>query len=96
MMTMTDVQILNREYHRNGISGVGFHAIEFTYVEDGLRRRAVATVSAEDVEAFKNGEAHDPQTRVLMFNRNTAKIDVNETMRGDNFHEFFMELLSKK
>lgn len=74
-------------YHRNGITGIGFYAITFAYVEDGITREAIATVSDDDVQKVRRNQPHDPSTRVLMFQDNgSGLLDISRTMRGDHFH----------
>lgn len=80
------LKILNCVYHRNGIGGIGFYAVEFTYVEDDKERHAIGTVDTFDVDALRKGEPHDPGTRIIMLNAANEPI-IEETMRGDYFHE---------
>jgi hypothetical protein len=82
-----DLEVTSCVWHRNGISGIGFYAMEFKWKEEGYsgKQRAIATVDYYDVE--KHGkEPYDPGTRVLMM-RNDGSIDTSDTMRGDYFHE---------
>jgi hypothetical protein len=81
--------------HRNGICGVGFYAVSFSYVENGKYRNAIATVSYDDLEAKFAKEPHDPQTRVLMFREDNTGLDIEETMRGDHFHNDLCKYLIK-
>lgn len=81
-------------YHRNGIGGIGFYAVVFSYEEDGIQRSAVATVDANDVDAAEEGKLHDPGTRILMVCP-AGGIDIEETMRGDHFHEALCTAIKK-
>jgi hypothetical protein len=82
------------EYHRNGIAGLGFYAVSFTYEEMGEKITAIATVDANDVEAYAKQEPHDPGTRVFRFGR-TGGINLAEHMRGDHFHDALCEAIVK-
>jgi hypothetical protein len=75
-------------YHRNGISGIGFYALHIEWPEDGYThlREAVVTVDGHDVDNFRDKKPHDPATRVLMLD-NVGGVDIDDTMRGDWFHE---------
>ncbi len=83
-----DLKVIECSYHRNGIRGIGFWAIEFTWIEPGYskQRHAVATIDSYDVEKFESGERHNPGTRIIMLNAANEPC-VDETMRGDHFHE---------
>lgn len=83
-------------YHRNGISGIGFYALEFSYVEEGRARIGIATVDADDVEIIKKNEPFaNPGTRVIMLNKANEPI-IEETMRGDYFHAALVDWIMKE
>jgi len=90
-----DITVHNHRFHRNGVCGVGFYAVNFSYTEGGVLRSAYATVSCQDLEAVRTKKLHDPETRVLMINPNTGSIDISETMRGDHFHDDLCKYLIK-
>jgi hypothetical protein len=80
------LKVLNCVYHRNGITGIGFYAVEFKYQEDGKERHGVATIDSYDVDKIKHKEPHNPGTRILMLDE-AGGVDLEQTMRGDNFHD---------
>lgn len=81
-----NLKILKCVYHRNGISGIGFYAVEFKYVEDGRERHAIGTVDSQDIEKTQNNTPpYNPDTRLLMLDE-VGGVDIEETMRGDYFH----------
>lgn len=90
----TKFKVFDTQYHRNGVSGVGFYAIHFSYVEDSVTRNAIATVSSNDFDKYLNKEPYDPETRVLMFGP-LGGIDISETMRGDYFNDQLMDHIKK-
>jgi hypothetical protein len=45
-----DIRILNIDYHRNGISGLGFTAVRFKYEDDSTVRTMLATVTFDDLD----------------------------------------------
>jgi len=74
--------------HRNGITGKGFYAVSFSYQEDdGSTRSAIATVDYQDLQCIRDKTPYDPGTRVLMCRKDNSGIDIEETMRGDWFHD---------
>lgn len=84
--SFTEFEVKQCVWHRNGISGKGFFALHILWPENGQIREAFATVDGEDIEAFYNSKHVDPATRVLMV-RDNGSLDLDETMRGDFFHE---------
>ena len=97
-MSNKTIKVLDSQYHRNGIGGIGFYAMSITWVEDGEIRYAVATVSADDVENWRNKNRHDPQTRVLVISHTPtgACVNINDTLRGDWFHDELCKYLVVK
>lgn len=89
------MKIINHCYHRNGISGVGFYAIEFKYLENGKERHAIGTVSSDDIKAIRDGTPYDPETRILMLGEDGG-VDIEETMRGDHFHNQLCKFIMEK
>ena len=86
-----DFKVIKGVYHRNGISGLGFWAIDFTWIEDGEQRHAIGTVASDDVEkGLPEGLSYNPATRIIMLNKANEPC-IEETMRGDNFHEPLVE-----
>ena len=90
-MSLKNLQVSQSVYHRNGISGIGFYALAFSYEEEeenGKIYTAIATVSERDLENFRGDHSHDPDTRVLMLTQvgSISGIDLTATMRGDYFH----------
>jgi hypothetical protein len=86
------IKVINAVGHRNGICGIGFYAVDFTFHEDGKTREAIATVSFQDVENFRKNKPHDPSTRVLML-CDAGGVDIEQTMRGDHFHDELCKFL---
>lgn len=90
---MLDIKVTECYYHRNGISGVGFYALSFNWTEHlNDQRYAIATVSSDDFERYMKKKNCNPETRVLCFGH-TGGVDLNNTMRGDYFHEALCEWL---
>lgn len=42
-----NITLIQCEHHRNGVGGIGFHAILFDWEEDGVTKRMVATLFPE-------------------------------------------------
>ena len=41
------------DYHRNGISGIGFYSVRYDWADyDGIERRMLATIEVDDSEDF--------------------------------------------
>ena len=88
-----NIQITDKCYHRNGITGLGFYAVSGSVVIDDVKEKFVATVSGPELEAFRRGQrVVNPDTRVLIL---TADGSVNPwyTVRGDHFHEPLCRLM---
>jgi hypothetical protein len=82
------MSVIDCAYHRNGITGVGFYAIEFTYIdEEQYEQHALATVDADQIEAVRNGKRdfYNPGTRIILLDESGCP-DIKMTMRGDHFH----------
>ena len=94
---ISDIAVKDACYHRNGVGGIGFFAVEFSFKgDDETTRFAVATVCSQDVATAGRGlQVRNPATRVLMF-RGPGALDITETMRGDCFHEALCAYLLKK
>lgn len=76
------IRVTDLEYHRNGISGVGFVTARFTFKGDGRKRHsAIATVfdSNGDDEKFTG------YCSVLVEDSETGKINIHSRWRGDHF-----------
>jgi len=84
--------INNCIYHRNGISGIAFYAVEFYYEEKDEKGNGIATIDADDLV---RKEPYNPGTRILMLDPWTGGIVVEQTMRGDNFHKPLCEAIRK-
>jgi hypothetical protein len=95
MSAITNIHVIQYVHHRNGMSGVGFYAVNFFWKETprGAQFESIATVSTDDLESFRNGVDHDPDTRVLMIR--DGGVDIEQTLRGDNFHKALCEYLIK-
>ena len=89
-----DLRVQNCIYHRNGISGIGFWAVEFSYSEDEKTHNGIATVDDDDVQRFKKQERCNPGTRIIMLRNHTPRIE--ETMRGDKFHTQLCEIIVER
>lgn len=91
------IKVQRCDYHRNGITGISFYAVWFTYTEDGIKESAVATVDADQVEKERCGGAqnYNPGTRVLMLDE-VGGVDLQRTMRGDHFHKELCEWIIKE
>jgi hypothetical protein len=76
---MRHVSNLEKKYHRNGITGAPFWAIEFTFWEDGEGTDLIAVVLDED--KFDN-EKYCVLTRD----------DIFEGWRGDDIGELLVSL----
>jgi hypothetical protein len=86
---MQTMKLTSLAYHRNGVGGEGFHAIAFTYRENGRTHRMVATVFSYDGDKYY-GKVHPCTGRVAVLDADLAasgKVgrDDNNTWRGDNF-----------
>lgn len=94
---MQNLKVHEKVYHRNGISGIGFYAVEFSYEEDGEEHHAIATVDAYDVENLRDGgkKLNNPGTRVLMLDE-SGYVDIKRTMRGDHFHKQLCDYIIKE
>lgn len=97
--TSPNMTIHRVEWHRNGISGVGFYAILFSNKEDGVTGEYLATVSGDDLEksrARAEGKpgipAYCPETRVIALCP-AGGVDIERTMRGDYFHGDLVQYL---
>lgn len=88
------ITVTECRYHRNGISGIGFYAIRFSWMDEGREDHAIATVSSEDTAKYDKKVSHNPETRVLVFGHDGG-LDLNRTMRGDYFHEDLCEWLHR-
>ena len=95
---ISDITVKDACYHRNGVGGIGFFAVEFSFKgDDDSTRFAVATVCSQDVATVGRGmQVRNPATRVLMFGERAGVLDITETMRGDCFHEALCAYLLKK
>ena len=96
LRNFTKFTVINHAYHRNGISGIGFHALHIKWPEEGYvaDREAVVTINGFDVENRITKKPHDPDTRVLMLDE-MGGVDIEQTMRGDHFHEALIDWLIK-
>lgn len=72
-------------YHRNGIAGEGFWAIDFTWAEPtGELRRGVGTIAPED----------PTHTRVIPLTKR-GKPDLCDPLRGDWFIDALLAVLEE-
>lgn len=93
--TLDEFRVISSVYHRNGITGVGFHALNIIWQEPEMGElEAVVTVNHDDVKAYKAGRRVNPDTRALMIRDGGVNIEL--TMRGDWFHEPLVKWLIAK
>lgn len=85
---MRSMKLTAVEYHRNGVGGEGFHAVAFTFREDGAKHRMIATVfTAGDIP---DGEVGPCTGRLAVLDADLAaagklgRAPMNQ-WRSDNF-----------
>lgn len=95
---MEHLDVTECEYHRNGVCGIGFYTLIFSYTESGTKSYALATVSGDDFQEYLSKGRKDRdvnhQTRILLFGR-TGGVDIHNTMRGDWYHDDLCEWLKR-
>ena len=80
------IEIIDSGYHRNGIGGYAFVAVEFLWRQTGeAPRMMVATISY-----FENNKLDYNTCRVL------DTRDINECFHGDRFGAVLVEMIGNK
>lgn len=85
------IDVLDVEYHRNGIGGAPFYAVVFQYLLDGSVHTALGTIGVDDFEydadGAKVGPARGVNPDVRVFGLDSVRaLLVGEKFRGDYFH----------
>lgn len=75
------IKVNAAQYHRNGISGIGFYAVRFTFIDDEAKTRsAIATIFNNDSDDAKvTGHC------AVLVENSQGHIDISDKYRGDHF-----------
>jgi hypothetical protein len=82
------IKLVQCEYHRNGISGLGFHAILFDWKDGKVKRRMLATLFDEPGACAVLEVAHLSTEVGVKFGLNS--------WRGDDFEKELRRFVSEK
>jgi hypothetical protein len=91
-MAITVTQI---EYHRNGISGVGFYACRFTCPENGEMLATVFLPQDENLRLAAAGEFFEPMVAVYQVEQLPDVTFGVNSWRGDNYADALYEEIAR-